>query len=442
LRDAPEPRRSVDLTEAAAGCSGQFRVRGTDHCLFGEQVIVGHNGEVLRDAVVVVRDGLIVTVAPVGLLRSTIEAQGGPSGWYKTLLPGLIDPHVHLGFRLGQPLTQPEPAMEDQQVSGAVETLGRLLAQGVTTVRDLGCPEPLFARIRDEVRQDPLAWPRLVGSSRPITSKGGHLSSFGRAVSTTRQARAAVAACIDDGAGVIKVVVTGGALTPGTAMGRSSFDHTLLETVVEAAHEAGRTVAAHVHGTEGIALAVRSGVDTLEHCSWTDTTRRIRRPLVAVLEEIITRGQVIVTAGPLPSPMVQWLGDPAGSWEAVAQLRRTRRQLALWRNARAARMAGAYVAIGTDSLFGAFDDDSDLLARAVLMVRVAQWEPLEVIEAVTGLAGKAVDAHGRFGVLVPGAPADVVALDGDPLRNIEHLKSVSFVMRGGRVVRELSGKPG
>jgi imidazolonepropionase-like amidohydrolase len=105
-------------------------------------------------------------------------------------------------------------------------------------------------------------------------------------------------------------------------------------------------------------------------------------------------------------------------------------------------MAGAYVAIGTDSLFGAFDDDSDLLARAVLMVRVAQWEPLEVIEAVTGLAGKAVDAHGRFGVLVPGAPADVVALDGDPLRNIEHLKSVSFVMRGGRVVRELSGKPG
>ena len=198
-----------------------------------------------------------------------------------------------------------------------------------------------------------------------------------------------------------------------------------------AARAAGLPVAAHAHGTGGIRLAAQAGVRTIEHCSWTDPSGRVREPVQELLQQMRDQEQVIVAAGPLCPELVGWARTADRPWPQVARRRRVRRQLRLWRNADQARARGVTVALGTDSLFGAFPDDDDLLVRAELSVSVGGWAPLHVLEALTGAGGRACGRPDRLGVLAPGAWADLVAVDGYPAEDVSALRRVQLVLRDG-----------
>ena len=349
---------------------------------------------------------------------------------FGTLLPGLVDPHVHLSFDAGERLEPPRsPDAMERLVERACDRMRKLARVGVTMVRDLGAPAGVCRRLDEESSSSSSSLPRFLGSSQPLTVPGGHLASFGSPVTSAREAREAVRRCVADGAKVVKVIMTGGRLTPGTEMGQACLSTELAVGIVDAAHDAGRPVAAHVHGTEGIRVAVAAGVDTLEHCSWTDRTGRVRRPVAGLIAEIRQRGQVIVTAGPLPPTLAH------SSHGEFGVDRRGRRQVQLWKNARGAADRGAAVAIGTDSFFGTFPDASDLVQRAILMNRLAGWPSLDVLEAMTGTAARACAEPGR-GELREGWSADLIGVAGDPIDDISALREVRLVLRDGQVVHD------
>lgn len=375
--------------------------------VYAEHAFTGRSDAFEHDVLIRIAGGTIADVVtrpgslPPGATR------------HRYVLPGLVDAHVHLAFPAGGPLGSSTDDA-DHQLAHALSVLERLLACGVTTVRDLGCPEPVFRQLRAAVLDQPGRYPRMVGSGPPITSPGGHLAAMGIEVGTVREASAAVARCLIAGSDVIKVVVTGGRMTPGSPMGRLTFGRPLLGAVVEEAHRGGVPVAAHVHGIEGIDAAVHAGVDTLEHCSWTDEVGRVRRPVGRLLAEMRERNQIVVTAGPLSKSLVVRAASPEATRRPDPD-RRTRRQLALWRNARTALERGVRVAIGTDSMFGAVGRTRDLATRAVLMAELAGWGIGEALRAMTATGALACGATGGLGgVIAPGAVADLVALDADP----------------------------
>ena len=269
------------------------------------RVLLGDGGA-LDDAAVLVEHGRIAWVgraAEAGRLayRETDSFPGG------CLVPGFIDAHVHLCFGYGADLTVPtkDPAALARTVALHCR---RLLAAGVTGVRDLGGVGGAVQQARDAIARGELDGPRIRCSGRPVTTAGGHLSSFGLAASGEEAVTAAVAAVAGAGADTVKIVATGGAGTPGTPLGRAQFSTAELRAAVRAAAGLGLPVAAHAHGTEGIERAVAAGVHTVEHCSWMDLAGEIGRPDPAVLAEMRRRRQIAVIAGPLPPALA---GRPA-----------------------------------------------------------------------------------------------------------------------------------
>jgi len=278
------------------------------------------DGRVMDEAAVVIEDGRIAWAGPE---RDAGRAAGGEAERFPglCLVPGFIDAHVHLCFPYGTDLTAP-PA-QDTLAATVARGCRRLLAAGVTSVRDLGSAGRAVPDARDAIARGELTGPRIHCAGPPVTTAGGHLRSFGLAASGEGGVAAAVAEVAADGADTVKIVATGGAGTPGTPLGRAQFTTGELRAAVRAAAERGLLVAAHAHGTEGIERAVAAGVHTVEHCTWMDTAGEVGQPDPGVLAAMRLRGQTAVIAGPLPG--------------THAQRVRTR---AIWSNARLAREQG------------------------------------------------------------------------------------------------------
>ena len=348
-----------------------------------------------------------------------------------TVLPGLVDAHVHLCLAHGEDLhrTVDEALVEKSSERGSA-VAAELVRLGVTAARDLGCRGDSAQRVRDAASRGDLT---LTVSGRPVTTPGGHFSSFGIAVRGVDAVRSAVGHLADEGADLVKVMATGGMLTPGTAPGRAQFSLEELRALVGKAHDQGLRVAAHAHGTTGIALSVEAGVDTIEHCSWLGADGRLGSPDPSLVERIVDAGQTVVLAGPLPDVLAGTGRDggpsaTAPDGPAVDSLRRA------WRNMMVLRHEGVRVALGTDSIFGQFPDHTDLAHRAEAMVRHGSWRPGDVVDLMTEGGAAALGRADQIGRLAPGARADLVVLGGDPSTDISALRRVLAVYREGRRV--------
>jgi len=187
----------------------------------------------------------------------------------KTILPGLINMHVHLTANDKEDLMHDMILKSDEQLLlQGVKASCLTLKSGVTTVRDCGSRNNLTHLLRDEIIKGKLIGPRIISSGMPITKIGGHCFYLGGEVDGVVEIRKAVRSLIKDGADFIKVMVTGGGSTPYTDKKATSFTNPELYTLVKEAHFNGKKVAAHVHGTRGIIQAIEAGVDTIEHCSF------------------------------------------------------------------------------------------------------------------------------------------------------------------------------
>ncbi|WP_338051901.1 amidohydrolase family protein [Pseudonocardia acidicola] len=381
------------------------------------RVLTAPDEEPLQDgAVLVAADGTISAVGP----RADVIRLTGPAvdRWDlpdDTVLPGLVNCHVHLALDAGP---DPVGALRDTDDgvlrSAMAERARRLLDAGVTTARDLGDRGGLAAELRDTIAAGAVTGPRLLNAGAPLTVPGGHFWFLGGEVADDASIRAAVADRARRGADVIKVMASGGHMTPGgAAMWEPQFDVRQLGVVVDAAREAGLPVAAHAHGTGSIAACAQAGVDTIEHCTWL-----VGSPAEGRYETPGHVAEMIAAAGIYVCPA------RSSGWARFPRLDSLLDRLAFM-DGHGIRMVAGTDAGVTGSRFEDFAAGLGLYARA-------GWSPARILAMATTEAAAAVGLADSIGRLAPGFSADLIAVSGDPLTDPAALGRVRFVLARGR----------
>jgi imidazolonepropionase-like amidohydrolase len=351
-----------------------------------------------------------------------------------TVLPGLIDSHVHLSGlkdRLQRRLQANSRDYEDEAYTALLNGRETLLA-GFTTVRDLGADGPTITTLRDVINAGQFAGPSIVAAARGVSVTGGHGDVNGlnrdldavfapRATNTCNgpdDCRRATREQISAGADVIKIAATGGVLSnvPGGLAQQMMDDE--MQAVVKTARTFGRKVAAHAHGVDGVNGALRAGVDSIEHGTFTnDETFRLYRqtgayyvPTLLAPAAALADGQ----RGALTPAQFQKAREAAGNAEKSF--------------ARAIR-EGVKIAFGTDSGVSPHGRNAEEFA---LMVR-AGMTPAAAIRSATLDAATLLGRADSIGTIEPGKDADIIAVAGDPTQDVRILENVGFVMKHGRV---------
>ncbi|MGW2231368.1 amidohydrolase family protein [Streptomyces formicae] len=379
--------------------------------------ILTDTGTYLEGGAVLVEGDAIAAVGP----RADVVRQAGPgvrqlvhSG---TVLPGLIDSHVHLIFDGG---TDPVAGLGESD-EALHERMGRraeqLLRAGVTTARDLGDRGGLAFRVAADIEAGRLAGPRILAAGTPATPPGGHCHFLGGEVSGVTAVRDLVRRNVEAGAAVIKVMTSGGGLTKdGPRSWQSQFSPQELAALVDAAHAAGLPVAAHAHGADAIAGAVAAGVDTLEHCTWMTETGFDLRP--DVLRRIIDEN---IAVSLTVSPHWRMLPKVFGEERAAVMFDQVRQMIE----------AGANVILGTDA--GVQRTGFDGLPGALPFYAHLGVPNDRILDMATRGCAAALGVGDQTGRIAPGLRADLLLVDGDPLRDLAALTRIGTVVAAGRV---------
>lgn len=351
----------------------------------------------------------------------------------RTLMPGLIDAHVHLALAentepLGKAL-QSDPSLLALWVMQCTRSA---LGAGVTTLRDCGGPGgPIFA-VRTAIREGLAAGPRLWASGPAITTTGGHCDydplGIALAADSEAELRKAVRGLVKSGADFIKVMATGGAGDPQTNRHRAQYSAVELRLIVEEAERLRRRVTAHVNATEGIRNAVSAGVHILSHCDWLGPREGTLDYDEALVETMALHGAYVDfdVGGLKPHSPTDTEGQHWDGWPIVPKRR--------WDMIEHMRSKGVHVFLTTDAVGrGA----CSIAKAAVRMVRETGLSPAEVIGMITAIPAEALGIEHDTGTIEPGKSADIIALDGSPLEDITALERVRDVFAGGTaVVRE------
>jgi imidazolonepropionase-like amidohydrolase len=380
----------------------------------------GVGDEPLLDAVIVVDGERIAAVgheAPDGLAITDLGEA--------TLLPGLIDVHVHLTFDGSlDPVGSLAQAPDEQVLEGMRKAARTALAAGITTVRDLGDRNYLSLLMRAETAADPAAGPHIVAAGPPITTTKGHCWYLGGEADGVDGVRAAVREHAARGVDVIKVMTSGGELTPGTHSHEVAYSAPELKAIAEEAHGLGLPVAGHAHAAEAVATAIAAGFDSIEHCTFLAEEGLSDRP--DVLEALARSGAVVsATLGIKPG------ATPVPRIAALLPL--------LMDHFRRVHALGVPIVVSTDAGIGPQKPFDILPQAAEMFATVLGTRPAEALRAVTSVPAKVCRLGDRKGRLAPGYDADILAVAGDPLTDITALQQVRAVYRLGREVSSTAG---
>ncbi len=385
-------------------------------------------GRVVERPQITITDGRISAVATQGKAVAPgarrVELPG------MTLLPGLIDMHVHL---TGDPRYSGYRRLEFTDnfwtVVG-VANARRTLEAGFTTVRNVGSENYDDVALKQGIEQGVVPGPRIVPATYAIGATGGHCddTEFPPSIRTPRAAvadgpdeiRATVRRLRKYGAEVIKFCGTGGVLSKTDTAGGQQYDLAEMKALVDEAHMLGLKVAVHAHGTSGIRDALRAGVDTVEHASLADEEAfALAKQRGAYFSMDIYDDDYILAEG-------RKNGVFEESLEKERQIGRKQRE-----TFRAALQAGVKMVFGTD---GGVYPNGDNAKQFVTMVAWGMT-PMQAIQAATVTAAEALGRPGDVGAIQDGRYGDLIAVPGDPLADVSLLQAVSFVMKGGEVVK-------
>jgi len=389
----------------------------------------GTGADPVRDASIVFEGGVIRAVTAGAVADEWLGPEHRRhqlSG--ATVLPGLVDAHVHLVFSGGtDPRTDVLAASDGALELLALGNAQRALAAGITTLRDCGSRGLLVQRLRDQVNSGRLVGPTILAAGPPICAARGHLWFMQGSLATAGSPAELVRARAGEGVDLIKVMASGGHLTPGSNPREAEIPAAVLIEITETAHQLGLRVAAHAHGADAIAGCVDAGVDTIEHCSWLgDAEGFDYRP--EVVDRMVARGVVISPAVPAYFRHGR-AAHPAEQDYVTALVASRLRTTSLMRE------RGVGMIIGTDAGCPGLAFDS-YAATMPVYTEGFGLSPMQALMAATSRGARALGLDDRLGSLVVGKQADLLVLDGDPLSDLSALGRVRQVYRGGRLVAE------
>ena len=386
--------------------------------LTGARLLDGAGGRPVSGRAIVVEHGRI------GAVVSATEAPSGTTLRLDglTLLPGLINMHVHLCFGgEADPATVMRREAYPMTVINAVLRARQTVEAGVTTVRDLGGRDYAELSVRDAVRGGLIPGPRVLCAGRGICMTGGHgWNMIGRESDGPDDVRKAVREQLKAGADVIKIFATGGVMTPGVEPNSAQLTLDEVRAAIEEARKAGRRTAAHAMGSDGIANCLDGGITTIEHGVFLTE---------ALCERMVRDGVFLVPTLIAPAAIA------AGGLAAGIPEYAVRKSLAVadrhLEGFRMALRAGVMIAAGADSGTPC-NPHGTLVPELALMVK-GGMTPAAAVHAATAVAARALGLEHETGRIAPGLAADLVAVDGNPAERIEALDEVRFVMAQGRI---------
>jgi imidazolonepropionase-like amidohydrolase len=390
------------------------------------RVVDGISEEPMEVGVVVVEDGRIASVGPARELASGVEVVDLGDA---TLLPGLIDAHVHLVWSASA-----EPHEVVERESRALTALRcannaeRHLRSGVTTVRDVGSTDGLAIDIARAVELGILPGPRVVAAGRAIAMTGGHGWFLGREADGPDAVRRAAREEMKAGATCIKLMASGGVYGHAEEPGSPQLTIEEMRAAVEEAHKGGRKVAAHAYSIEAINNALESGVDSIEHGSFLDRqTAATMRELGAYLVPTMSVYQAMSDKGPE-------LGTPEYIQRKTAEVLEASREAF-----RLARDNDVPIAAGTDC--GAPGHPHGTLPQELMLMVEAGATPMQALRYGTSAPADLLGLSEEVGTLAPGKQADLLAVDGNPINDIRVLRKVRLVLLSGAEVFRDTGAP-
>ena len=349
------------------------------------------------------------------------------------VLPGLIDSHVHLRMEFNPNIRLDAVTKRSGDTSYDALVNGRkTLMAGFTSVQDVGGPEEIFA-LRDAINAGKVVGPRIRASGRSVSPTGGHGDAHGyrsEILATMHSpticdgvadCRRATRAAIKAGADVVKITATGGVLSNTAAGTEQQFFNDELEAIVETAKKMGRKVTAHAHGKTGIDSALKAGVKSIEHGTYLDVeTAELFKKYDAVLVPTVLAGMTVVDW----AKNKNWL-PPASKAKALVVGPKMKDML------RIAYENGVTIAFGTDTGVSKHGEN----AREFGYMVEAGMSEMDAIKAATVTAANHIEMGAMIGSIEAGKYADIIAVDGNPLTNIEELYDVDFVMKNGVVYK-------
>ena len=383
----------------------------------------GTGGAPLRDAGIIVQDGRITAVGRA-------DATAAPAGArtldlsQRFVMPGLIDCHTHasivpgLGDQLGQLCRGPVP-----QALAATQNLRQDLASGTTTMRLMGEEHFVDIEVREAIEAGVITGPRLLVAGRGLAANNGHgraLTSYDGVDEVRRGAREN----LRRGANHVKIFVTGGVSSPGAMSTSSAYTREEIRAAVEEAQRAGTYAAAHAHGGAGLRLAVEEGVGTIEHgllAGDEDVALMRERRVWLICTFSIFMHPTGIEQGDGKRPVI--MDKVRGARRVVDET--FPRHLA----------SGIRYACGTDSMHGLMPVELETLVRFGVSNR-------DALLAGTRWGAEACRIDDQVGTLAPGRRADLIAIDGDPLTDIQAMRRVSLVMKDGVTYDGVFGRNG
>ena len=413
---------AVALVAAAAASAQTYAVQAG-------RLIVDASKAPLGPSTVIVENGRIASVqdgfvAPAGAI--VVDQRS------RTVMPGLIDAHVHLTGDPGTPFWR--ETIDPPELAAVIGVKNALLTAraGFTTVRDLGAAGLSSFALRDAIRDWIVPGPRILASGGALSIVGGHgdVSGFrpevnavldpGGTCTGADQCALRVREWAKLGSDVIKITATGGVLSQQGRGLEGHFEPAEIRAITTTAHRLGLKVAAHAHGARGIEEAARAGVDSIDHGTFADSP---------ALQAMKANGAWFV-----PTLMAfTGLNERVGKnvYTPVVEAK-ARQALSEWGKAlTAAHRAGVKIAFGTDS--GVFEHGRNA-EEAELMVRLGGMTPREVMISATTGAAELLGIASETGTLEPGKAADLIAVDGDPLSDPKALSRVGYVMAQGKPI--------
>lgn len=390
-------------------------------------------GKALKERSILVEDNKIKKVkkgfvTPQGF--EVIDLKG------HTVMPGLMDMHTHLSSQFNKKSYSEKFYLTEAEYTIRATVFAKTtLMAGFTTVRDLGDVFRISIALKKAINKGTIPGPRIYTAGKSIATTGGHADpTNGKrydemdfpgpeagVVNSISEARAAVRQRYKEGSDLIKITATGGVLSTAKSGQNPQFTQDELKSIIATAKDYGFTVAAHAHGKEGMLRAIKAGVSSIEHGTYLDSE------VLKAMKRYGTYYVPTIIAG-------KWVAEKSkvnGFFPDIVRPKAAAIGPQIHKSFAKAVRAGVRIAFGTDSGVSAHGDN----AKEFTYMVEGGMKPIKTIQAATMEAAKLLKQEKHLGSLTPGKWADIVAVPGDPLKDISLMEKVSFVMKDGKIYK-------